>query len=323
MNIVLIGNEGHTGVAVSAIRKNPELKLCGIASADPVDQKNFQALSQEFSCDIFTDRLRMLDELKPDVAVIGSRLDLNGTVSLECLSRGVNCFTEKSIAHSLPMLDKLENAAKSSGARIVGMHTMRYDPQFLAARDAVAAGLIGRPRIVYGRKSYKFGASRPEYYRSRQTYGGTILWVAIHALDTAIWVCGDVSGISAYHNRDGNFGYGECESSVAMSFAFKNGGVGAITADFYQPKAAARHGDDQIRFAGELGVVEVIGDKAFIRTHDEPERELPQEAPRDFFSEFCAELRGDGKCLISMEDTFTVTRAALRALESADRAMGL
>jgi len=316
MKVVLIGNEGHTFTALNSIRQNPDLELCGISSVDPVDQHSIDDICNEFDCYFFEDCDVMLDEVDPDVACIATRYDLNGPTSLKCLKRGIHCYTEKSIAHSMDMLEQLRQAATAKNVKIIGMHTMRYDPQFYAAYRAVQSGAIGKPMSVYGRKSYKFGKSRPEYYRKSEFYGSTILWVAIHAIDLACWIGGEMDNVYGLKTNECNFGYGDCEASTAVAFSFKNGGVGAITADFYQPQAAKFHGDDQLRIAGELGVVEVLRDKAFLTTHDKETIELPLEPAGDFFGDFCHELSGIGECRLSMEDTFMVTEAALRANNS-------
>jgi predicted dehydrogenase len=313
MKIVLIGNEGHTYTALNSIRANPELELCGVASANPVDRKNLDTLCEEFGCGFHDDYIAMLDELKPDVACIATRYDLNGVVSAECLRRGVNCYTEKSIAHSLDKLSELKQAASDGGARIIGMHTMRYDPHFYAAYKAVSSGAVGKPMMIYGRKSYKFGSSRPDFYRKREFYGSTILWVALHAIDLACWIGGEMDKVYGLKTSECNFDHGDCEASTAIAFSFKNGGIGAITADFYQPAKAPSHGDDQLRVAGEKGVVEVIDGKAFLTTHEQERVELPLEPEGDFFGDFCNELRGTAKCRLSMKDTFMVTEAALKA----------
>jgi predicted dehydrogenase len=318
MKIVLIGNLGHTFVALSTLRRHSELQLCGIASVDKMDRNNLNELCREFNCRLYEDYQIMLDAVKPDIAIVGTRFDLNGPVSAECLKRGINCFTEKSIAHNFTILEQLKEAAAAGHAKIIGMHTMRYEPNFLAARQAVASEAIGKPMMIYARKSYKFGNTRPEFYKQHQYYGGTILWVAIHAVDLAIWVGGDIDKICAFHSSENNFDYGECEAATAIAFSFKNGGVGTITADFYQPDKAKKHGDDQLRVAGEKGVVEVLNEKAYITTHDKPKRELPLPLSRDFFFEFCSELQGAGQCLLSMEDTFKTTELALRARAFAD-----
>ncbi len=322
MKIVIIGACGHINYALSGIKKNPDfLELCAFASGIPGDMTNDTAnmLNYEFNAEAFDDWRDMLDKIKPDVAVIATRFDMNGAISLECLKRGINCFTEKTIAHSIELLDELEKTATENNVQIIGMHGMRYNPEFYTAFKAFEDGAIGDAIMLYGRKSYHFDSSRPDFYRHRKTYGGTILWVAIHAIDWFCWFCGNVSEIYAAQTIVGNRGYNECESATAISMRFANDSVGTISADFLRPKNAGSHGDDQLRIAGGNGIIEVRNGKTILTNNEAPPRELPLEPEGDFFGDFCRSLHGMAKCRLTMEDCFQVSRTALYARDSADK----
>lgn len=322
MKIVVIGGAGHIDYALQGIKKNPEtLELCAFASAVPGDMPDYASkmLNYEYEAEYFEDWRDMLDAVKPDVAVIATRFDMNGVVSLECLKRGINCFTEKTIAHSMELLDELKQNAITNKVEIIGMHGMRYSPEFLAAYEAFQNGAIGDISMLYGRKSYHFNDTRPDFYRKRETYGGTILWVAVHAIDWFCWFGGDISEIYATQTVKGNKGYDECEAAAAISMHFANDAVGTISADFLRPKNAGSHGDDQLRIAGEKGIIEVRHGKAVLMDNENQPRELKLKPEGDFFGDFCRSLQGKGECLLSMADTFEVSKTALRARESADK----
>ena len=73
---------------------------------------------------------------------------------------------------------------------------------FQAAREAVQQGAIGEPILISSQKSYKYGAKRPWFYKERRTYGGTIPWVGIHALDYMKWVSGQkYTYVAAYEGN--------------------------------------------------------------------------------------------------------------------------
>ena len=317
MKIVIIGGSGHIGYALQGIKENPKtLELCAFASAVPGDINDNQAemLNNEYNAQSFEDWRDMLDKIEPDVAVIATRFDMNSVVSLECLKRGINCFTEKTIAHSIESLDELEQAAINNNAQIIGMHGMRYSPEFFAAYEAFQNGAIGEPVMLYGRKSYHFNDKRPDFYRKRETYGGTILWVAVHAIDWFCWFGGDISEIYATQTVKGNKGYDECEAAAAISMHFANDAVGTISADFLRPKNAGSHGDDQVRIAGTDGIIEVRHGKAILTDNENEPQELELKPKGDFFGDFCK-----GQCRLTMADTFQVSRAGLKARESADK----
>ena len=321
MKIVIIGGTGHIGYALNGISASDNrLKLCAFASAasDDMSAATAEMLKSKFGAESFDDWRQMLSKVKPDVAVIATRFDLNGVISLECLKLGINCFTEKTIANSMELLSRIEDAAHKNNAQIIGMHGMRYTPEFFAAYEAVQSGVIGDIVMLYGRKSYRFGNDRPDFYRKRENYGGTIPWVAVHALDWFHWLAGLPDEVYAAHTVKGNKGYGDCESATVVSVRFGNGIVGTVSADFLRPEKAESHGDDQLRIAGTNGIVEVAHGKAILTTNSEPPRELDLKPEGDFFGDFCSSLQGEGGCLLTMNDTFQVSRLALAALQSAD-----
>jgi len=322
MKIVIIGGSGHIGYALNSIEKNPEfMELCAFAEGIPGDMPHETAnmLNYFFKAESFDDWRDMLDVIEPDVAVVATRFDMNGIISLECLKRGINCFTEKTIAHSLELLDELEKTAIANNVQIIGMHGMRYTPEFYAAFKAFEDGAIGDAIMLYGRKSYHFDSSRPDFYRHRKTYGGTILWVAVHAIDWLCWFCGHVSEVYAAHTIVGNRGYNECESATAISMRFANDAVGTISADFLWPKDAGPGSDDQLRIAGGSGIIEVRHGKVILTSNETHPHELPLEPEGDFFGDFCRSLHGMEQCRLTMDDTFMVSRAALYARDSADK----
>lgn len=321
MKIVVIGGVGHINYALNGIKQNSaKLKLCGFASAVPGDMPDSKAenMSLEFNAKKFDDWRNMLDVVQPDVAVIATRFDMNGVISLECLKRGINCFTEKTIAQSVKLLNEIKQVTNDNNVKIIGMHDMRYTPEFFAAYEAFQNGVVGDVVMLYGRKSYYFDSSRPVFYRQRVTYGGTILWVAIHALDWFYWFGGDVSGIYATQTVKGNKGYGECEAATVISTRFCNDSIGTISADFLRAKGTASHADDQLRIAGEEGIIEVKYGKAILESRKNKPQELKLHPEGDFFGDFCRSLRGEGQCRLSMEDTFRVSELALAARDSAD-----
>ena len=101
-------------------------------------------------------------------------------------------MAEKPLAMDLPTLEGLFHAAQKTKAALVPMHTMRGVPELAAVRQAVRAGDIGDPLMSFSQKTYKWGKTRPDFYRSRKTFPGLAPWVGIHAFDWLHWILGDV-----------------------------------------------------------------------------------------------------------------------------------
>ena len=50
------------------------------------------------------------------------------------------------------------------------MHTMRAVPALAAVQQAVHAGAIGDPLMSFSQKTYRWGKTRPDFYRDRKTF---------------------------------------------------------------------------------------------------------------------------------------------------------
>ncbi len=320
MKTVMIGAYGHQGYLFSAVRESRDLTLAAVARSDPQDDPSrlLAALAAErITPRRYDDWLRMLDEERPDLASVAPMFCDHQRIAVECLRRGIHVVCEKPVAASLEALAELEAVHAGGSAAFVGMHGMRFQPNFYTAWRALQEGRIGRPVLISSQKSYAFDGTRPAFYRERAKYGGTLCWVAIHALDWTFWMMGPLQDLYAAHTTQGNQGYGTCESAGVIAFTLERGGVGTIHFDFLKA-----HRDplpqDRCRIAGEQGVLEVGEGRVWLVTHDREREELPLETPPGFVRSFVDEIEGRGRCLLNARETFEVTRLALRLRDLAD-----
>jgi predicted dehydrogenase len=264
----------------------------------------------------------MLDEVRPDVVGVFTPLHQLAEVSRACVRRGCHVASEKPLALTEEDLTALREEAAAAGVHVAAMFGMRQQPAFLGVRHAVAAGRIGEPILAAAQKSYVFGR-RDDFYRRRETYGGTIPWVAIHALDFVRWCCGkDYARVTAMHGNAAHADYPGCEDHGGILLSFRSGGTAVIRFDYLRPPGRGvprRHGDDRLRIAGSEGVIEIVeeGTRAKLMTPAGVEDvDLP--TARNLFVSLLTAIAGGEPCLVSTEDSFEMTRVALLARRAAD-----
>jgi predicted dehydrogenase len=320
IRVVSIGGSGHFYLA-AGLGKIPGLAYVGAAGdgyGGPA-----RLLGGEGSAPLYDNWRRMLDETRPDAATLGCWYAHNGAAALECLRRGIHVITDKPAVNSWEELAEAEAlCAGNPSLHFITEFAMRMDPPFAAARQAVQAGRIGRPVLISAQKSYKFGASRPDFYKQRAHFGGIVMWVASHALDFARWV----SGLEyvRFQGLQGNLThpeYGEMEDHLALLMELSGGAKGVLTADFLRPAKAPTHGDDRLRIVGAQGVIEVRdGECRLLSNNGEPEL-LAQGAASalDVAQEYVATLRGAGQGIFSSAETLITARALLAARDAADQ----
>lgn len=258
MNMAIIGGSGHFQFALEALTLRDELHLCAIAPG--VEGEDISGLmsacrAMKLTPRVYADyRALLAAEQDCALAVVNPWFSSAAPVSIECLKRGLHVFSEKPLATTIEGLDALESAWQQSGCALGGMFNLRFCSWFLTLRQAVEDGQIGVVRQIQARKSYKLGV-RPEFYRHRETFGGIIPWVGIHALDWALQIGGACRQAFALTDNTYNSGHGDMEMTSAMLMELQNGVIATVTADFLRPDGAPRHDDDRLRVTGTRGML--------------------------------------------------------------------
>ena len=322
IRVAIIGSRGHINELFDGWHAAGECELVGMAPADRFDDVNRFSNQPAWgpTTRAYDDYRQMLDETKPDVACVAMQYYQNAAAIVEAASRGIHVIAEKPVATTLDDLERVRQAVARHNVRLTALLAMRFEPRIHAARKAVADGLIGEPILAFGQKSYRFG-TRPDFFRRRDTYGGTIPWVAIHAIDFVRYCTQlEYRSVRALHVNKAHPNYPGCEDAGALLFELSNGGQALVSFDYLRPAATPTHGDDRLRIAGSHGVVEVrLADGLCqIITHADAPRELTCPPAGQFFADFVRELRGEGQHVVGPDEAVRVTEIALKAREAAD-----
>jgi predicted dehydrogenase len=323
MRLGLIGSTGHWQVYAPSLKRVPDLRLVAVATAGPEETTGAFDHAPGLTVDTrrYDDAQRMLDTEQLDLVQVCCRNDRTPVWARVCLERGLPVMAEKPLAMDLPSLEGLFHAALKTKASLVPMHTMRGVPELAAVRQAVRAGDIGEPLMSFSQKTYKWGKTRPDSYRSRKTFPGIAPWVGIHAFDWLHWILGDVfTGVQGREGTTAHPDFPACGSQAAFVLTMQNGGVAAVTLDFLRPEAAPTHGDERLRIAGDRGVIEtaLVERKATLITAGSRPRTLPSSPQPDLFTQFALALQGKTPPPLTLHEACRITEIAIKAQEAAD-----
>lgn len=324
LTIVSIGGYGHSGQVFDEIADIPGLRFAGLAPAYEGEDISKFAKHRTFgdSPALFSDYATMLRVVKPDVAVIGTRLDHVASATTDAAKAGCHVISEKPLAITHAELDLLRDAVTKDNVRLIAMFNMRRHRAFAAARNLYREGAIGEIVLANTRKSYRWGKKRPEWYSDRKIYGGTIPWIGIHALDMINFITGvSFDSVAAMHSNFAHPDRPGCEDNCALTLTLSNGGHMTASVDYMRPSTAPTHGDDWIRLVGTHGVIEAHGTRETCHVINEErgefEAELPEEAT--LYRPFVESLQmGAEFDLMSADDPFMLTKTCLVARDSAD-----
>ena len=314
------GVRGHNGYVLDGIRQRAGLSIDAV-TGDGDDPSSLLKQLEELASHprVYDSCEDMLEIERPEVLTIAGPFDRNADLCIAAFERGTNVFCEKPIAFTSEDLYRVRNAYGASDVRLGAMMGLRYDPAFYTAWRLVAAGEIGDVRLLNAQKSYRLG-NRPDYYRQRESYGGTIPWVGSHAIDWIYWLSGQqFVSVAARHSTRANGDNGELEATALCQFMLTNEVIASATLDYLRPENARTHGDDRVRLVGTSGVLEVIGGNTFLINGDnDGTTPVTGVCPLQIFLDFIDEVAGKSTALINADDIFTVAEAFLNARLAAD-----
>lgn len=327
MKVCFYGNTGHALTALMAKDALPNLDYSACCPSFPeekLDKLHNAAYKKGTTLLQYSSLDEMLHTEKPDILVVDNIFAERYPVLKKALSAGIHVYADKPIATNLSDLMDLYNTAKQTGSVLWAMHTTRYDPHFCTAMHLIQSGAIGKVRMVNCQKSYRLG-TRPDFYRERKTYGGTILWVSIHAIDMIRMVTGKecLSVYSAQSSAD-NFGNGEMEIITTSAFELEDDILATVSTDYYRPSNAHSHDDDRLRVVGTEGIIEVARrdgehEVRIINSSNNGFTPVEQLKPPLIFEDFVNTIEGHGSGIFSMRETFLNAYTAIHSQESADK----
>jgi len=322
MKICIIGGAGHINYVFEGLKHIKDACITAVApgpSGEDISSLE-NAVSREGASFLrYSNHNEMLKKERPDVAVVSCYFSDHAKASVDCIEAGVHVFSEKPLATDMDDLKKLRKTAADTGISIGAMFGIRYTPHFITAKRLVDEGRIGEVRLMHAQKSYKLG-TRPEYFKSRSKYGGTIPWVGSHAIDWLYWFGNQrFISISAFHSSLYNEGHNDLEVSAICQFKFSNEVFGSVDIDYLRPQSAASHGDDRLRIVGTQGIIEIRDAEVFLLNEtNSGEKPVILDKAQHVFCEYINHIDRYAYGNDLFDDAFIVTEACLLARLSAD-----
>jgi predicted dehydrogenase len=320
--LVIVGAAGHVDYVLDEVAAYPQIRFCACAPSYPGEDIRRYARGEGLAPRYYDDWRAMLDAERPHIVMAVGRYDTNAPIAIEAVRRGCHVIAEKPAAQRLDDLATLRELVLDHGVVYASLLNMRYLPTFYTAHALVREGIIGMPLLISGQKSYRWGASRPEWYSDRTAYGSTMIWVGIHCFDYGSWIAGvRYSEVFAYHANLAHPERPGCQDVATVIAKLDNGGSAVYHLDFLRPAAARTHGDEPLRVAGTRGVLEVCDqtERLHVITADQEVLAWPlRTPPRTLFGDIVAAIEGRGELLAPADEAFDATAFAIRAAEAAD-----
>jgi myo-inositol 2-dehydrogenase/D-chiro-inositol 1-dehydrogenase len=168
----------------------------------------------------------MLADDTVDAVAIATPTQAHAELTVRASQAGKHVFCEKPVSLDRPTTVGTIEAVRAAGVLLqVGFHR-RFDPDWAAAVDRMRAGELGE--VYLFRTSLRdMSAPRAEFLARS---GGFFTDVTIHDLDTARWMVGEVTEVSAHGAALSDPAFakiGDIDTAVVV-LRFENGALGVI-----------------------------------------------------------------------------------------------
>ncbi len=339
LKIALIG-AGLIGQRhIDLIKANPACQLAGICDVDPRQQSVAGQVETRF----YTDLEHLCQTEQPDGAIIATPNQFHAASAEICARYSIPMLIEKPLAESISQAERIVTITATTGVPVLVGHHRRHNPLVQKTREVVQGGDIGQLVSV----SITWLLRKPDDYfelgqwRAEPSGGGPILINLIHDIDNLRYICGNIEQIFAYSSSAAR-GF-PVEDTVAISFRFKQGGIGSgIVSDVVpapwsyeltsgESSAYPHYGEQNCYiFAGTKGSLTFPQMRVWHYPPEQPhgwyhplaqyqievDRIDPLVAQLDHF---LAVIRGEASPLVSAQDGLQTLATTLAVRESAQR----
>lgn len=269
----------------------------------------------------------LLSDDTVEAVALGGCYAHRGAMAIEALKAGKHVLADKPLCTDLATLDEIERLAKTTGKKVSGMFTMRYEPKLRAVVKLVKSGALGEINNIYfgGQHPLQYGR-RPMWYFEEGMHGGVINDIAIHGIDILSFAFG-MDSFRVLSARCWNkYALEEVQFKDSAQFMLAaDDGAGILSDVSYAVP-------DGVEFAlplywqfnvwGTGGVLDFsIGkkDMLFWQKGMKEVQVLEEVQPEaDYMTDFLRLVRDEENVILPMEEVFTATRNTLTIQKYAD-----
>jgi len=191
-----------------------------------------------------------LDEVLADPAVtivsVCTPTPSHAELAIRALEAGRSVLLEKPIALTLADAQRVAEAADRAPGVLMVAHVVRFFPGYAALASRVAAGSVGRPRLVRASRV----SARPvgyDWLEDEQRSGGMLVDFAIHDFDQANAYLGRPVAVTSVPSGGAGFGL-----PTATTVEYAGGGVAQVLSVSDLPEGQPFSADLEV--VGDAGV---------------------------------------------------------------------
>ena len=293
------------------------VKVIGLADDD---KKRGRAMSKEFKIKAFDNCKKLLKE-DIEAVVICSENSKHAELAIMAAEAKKHILCEKPISTNIKDAQKMIEACKKNGVKLMLAFPCRYLTSVTRARRIIENGEIGRILAIKGTNHGSFPGGW--FTEAKKSGGGAIMDHTVHVVDLMRWIL----------NKEVKRVYAEIDKSIhnkkiddcgTLAFEFHGGVIATLDPSWSRPKSYMTWGDVTLDIIGEKGVIHVDAFAQAINVFDDAKNKhywanWGSNADLKMLRSFIDMIRYNKEPAISGFDGLKAMEVALGAYESAKK----
>ncbi|MDR2751044.1 MAG: Gfo/Idh/MocA family oxidoreductase [Clostridiales bacterium] len=191
---------------LAELEKEGEAKAIAVCD---VDEKQYTYSRIEINLDVdlsidsfglptYLSAQEMILEQKPDFVISATPTYIHQDIAALALSLGVNVFSEKPMALTIPSCDLMLEASRASGKLLMIGQCLRYWPEYAYLKELIDSRIYGE---VERAEFIRYGSfpkwSWNNWFADHDKSGGSAIDLHVHDVDMINWLFGPPKSVSS------------------------------------------------------------------------------------------------------------------------------
>lgn len=230
MKTAVIGCGNISRCHFNTIKKTEGVEIAAVCDIKEDRAKNASHL---YGGEVYTDYIKMLDEVKPDCVHICTPHYLHGEMASQALKKNINVLCEKPCAMNKEGLLLIEEALKECRAQFGVCFQNRYNESILTVKAVLDSGEYGDivcvRASVHWKRELKYYSDDWHGTKAKEG-GGVLINQSIHTLDLMRYIIGEDMKYVTGHALNEKFSEIEVEDTVSARFETESGKIAYFNA---------------------------------------------------------------------------------------------
>jgi predicted dehydrogenase len=246
VRVALIGSGWVQAFHARAVQEHPAGELAAVANWR---EGSARRLAERFGIPrVTTDWRGLAADPGIDAVVVATPNSFHALQAIEFLRAGKHVLVEKPMATSVDEADRMIEAARSSGARLMVAHCWRFRDEVIVLRDRIAAGELGEIVKTRGYGAHVAWGPSGWFTDPALAGGGALLDMGVHAIDTARFLLGDpdplrVCAVVGTRYAAGRY---QVDDDAILLITWSNGTNSIVEAGWWQPHVGGLEADTEV-----------------------------------------------------------------------------